>query len=240
MAAQSTQDPANGLDPGRGRQSRLSILLTILLTILCVEGIATALVYLGCGVSSSLGIAVGAGIAYLALPILRALAVRAAAGIRKTARAVGIRLRDKRTYQFSLRALLLAVFLFSIPCAWYGHRIGRVRAERDLLDGKWRRVSEEGVLLVLPTGEPRIVEFAGDGYSVDPNHEPRWLDFHAPGGTSHAIYRWEGARLRVMQVSPGVRRPTSFDQETVDLRVEPGANLTQFGVSTYLLERLPE
>ena len=149
-----------------------------------------------------------------------------------------MRTRDKRTYQFSLRGLLLAVLLISIACAWYGQRVRRVRTERRMLEGKWWEVSAEGKPVILPTGKPIIVEFARGQYTVDPTHNPKRLDFHSPGGTSHAIYRWEATRLRVMQASPGLERPSSFDQAIVDIAHEPGTKIRTFSLNTYLLERL--
>lgn len=151
-------------------------------------------------------------------------------------RLIAMKMRDRQTYQFSLRSLLIAVLLISIVCAWYGHRIRRVREESRILEGKWQ-VMREGKPDMLGD-KPHIVEFSPGNYSVDPTQNPKWLDFHTARGTEHAIYRWEGPRLFVMHMSAGMQRPTSFDQE--HFLVEPGAKVTISGTSKYHLERLPD
>lgn len=219
------------------RQLRRS---SILVTILCVELLALTLLYLGYGVFQSLGITSGAGAVYVIFPSLLGLVLLIAPGVRTTIQTLAMRMRDRRTYHFSLKSLLLAVLLIAIACAWYGHRVRRVRAEQRMLEGKWRLVSVEGQPITFPEGTPAVCEFefASGMYAVDPTQNPKWLDIHAEGETSRAIYRWEGTRLHVMGVSPGVQRPTSFDAS--DLAVKPGAKITLPSAAEYFLERLPK
>jgi len=50
------------------------------------------------------------------------------------------------------------------------------------------------------------------------------------------LYRWEGKRLRVVQVSPGAKRPVRFGEDQFP-GVEPGGNvLTPICVNEYVLE----
>ncbi len=187
LANHETENTLAGLRRWQVRRARR---LSIMVTLLCVEWIALTLLYLGYGAFESLGIAAGAGAVYLAFPSLLAAVVLTISGVRTVIQALAMRIRDRRTYQFSLRSLLLAVLLISIACAWYGQRVRRVRTEWRMLEGKWRLVSAEGKPVILPTGAPIVVEFARGDFTVDPARNPKWLDIHSAGGTSHAIYRW--------------------------------------------------
>ncbi len=106
------------------------------------------------------------------------------------------------------------------------------------MDGKWQEVQPDGSPVVLPSGKPLIMEFASDGYTVDPAQDPKWLDFKIAGGISHAIYRWEGSRLHVVQTSAGAKRPVSFDQAGIE--AEQGTKVRQISRTDFFLERLPD
>lgn len=224
----------------QARQLRRS---SILVTILCVELLALTLLYLGYGAFQSLGIASCAGAAYLILPSLLGLVLLSVRGVCTAFRTLAMRIRDRRTYHFSLKSLLLAVLLIAIASAWYGHRLRGVRAEQRMLEGKWRAVNAAGdSVSTLPTGKDIITEFdfASGKHTLDPTQNPKWWDIHTQRGTSHAIYRWEGTRLHVMQVPPGVQRPTSFSCDWRDLAIKPGAKVWWPYTTEYFLERLPK
>jgi hypothetical protein len=131
------------------------------------------------------------------------------------------------------------VLVVAAIAGWYFHQQRLVSAERRRLDGKWMVLNRDGQVLRLPDGTPAISEFDASNYSIDPLQEPKHLDFHTSNGTSHAIYRWEEEELVVMQVSSGVQRPTSFDQEPKDIRLKPGGlpGVRESSVSTYRLVR---
>jgi hypothetical protein len=167
-----------------------------------------------------------------------ALAPRVGRGIRRILRALTARVVDKGSYRFSLSALLLAVLLIAVTLAWFGYRARQIAREGFLLEGKWHVVNEDATP-VLVAGKPVIVEIAPGRYTIDPLRNPKWLDFHTARGVSHAIYRWEGDRVRVLQISEGLQRPNSFNDRIEDIGVKPRTAGSTQGMSTYLLERLP-
>jgi hypothetical protein len=138
----------------------------------------------------------------------------------------------KRVGRFRLRTLLFAILLIAIACAWYGHQLRMVHNEQRLLHGAWQALNPQGIPLTY-RGKPIVVEFVPGNFVVDPLHAPGWLDFVTPRGTSLAIYRWEGKRLRVMQRSAGTNRPSSFEN------AGPSGKAGVSSATTYLLERLP-
>ncbi len=143
-------------------------------------------------------------------------------------------------HQFALRTLLLFLFIVACIGSWYAYRVQRVRHERALLDGIWQIVSDNGTPVMLPNGQMATVEFKQDQYAANPFQEPRWLDFNVPGpsGQSKCIYRWEGARVRIVQASPGAERPHSFEEGTAipEPVLKAGASVS---ITKYLLARAP-
>ncbi len=113
-----------------------------------------------------------------------------------------------------------------------------MEVERARLDGKWHVLLAAGTT-ALWRSEPIIQEFTPDNYTVDPTHEPKRIDFHQPNGTFRGIYRWEGPRrIRVMTVTGGYERPTSFDGEL--LRKKKSIGPGPHGSSDNLFERVRE
>ena len=151
----------------------------------------------------------------------------------------------RRRLQFSLGTLLLVVAALACLLGWYSHGLQRIRREQAFLNGRWGVVHEDGSPAILPNGEPIVVTFNTASYTVDPSHEPKRLDFHVPGTNqvSKCIYRREGRRVRICQVSPGAKRPERFGPQ--DPIPEPVSNPTARAMLTvssteYLLVRIPD
>jgi len=191
------------------------VCLIVAVVVLLGELLAFIFLKLGLGVSPSIGIAVGVCAVLLTWPWLVRGVFGSWALFRVVLRATANRLMARRSWQFSLRTLLLAVVPIACLYGWYGHRLQAIRQELDFLEGKWRQVREDGTPVVLPDGTLSIVDFNDGKQTVDPNHEPKWLDIHVPGMSRpfKCIYRVEGERLHVLRVSPGLKRPTSFEVE---------------------------
>jgi hypothetical protein len=228
-------------NPAAAKKHRLKLAITIF----CVELVAVALLWAGYGVTLSLGVAIGGGVAVLIWPWLVRSVRRTAGKLRSVAIAVGSRVLDRRNNQFGIRSLLLAALLIALVCAWFGYRERQITLERRRLDGRWEMVGANGKPYVLSGGKPIIVEFARESYAVDPFQEPKWLDFYGPQGTSEAIYRWEDDEIVVMQVSAGYERPNSFDFQSLKLKRKAAAALpggaksvaVEVSTSTYRLRR---
>lgn len=212
------------------------------LVLIVAELLAFALLKAGVSVGSSLGGACCAAAVLLTWRSLLRFVRGMLLSISRLVRFMVSRLTDRRTWQFSLRTLFIVVLVWSCICAWYGHRLHKIRREQAFLNGQWRVVREDGSLAVLPDGSNILVTFDETTYTVDLNHEPRWLDFHSPGQrVSKAIYRREGERLRVLQVSSGCKRPDSFEMDISSLEFEPGTPPGgTYGLTEYLLERVPD
>lgn len=212
-------------------QTRRLRRLPLLLTVLWVELLALTLLHFGYGVFPSFGIALGSGALYLSFPTLVTLGSLIACRLRAVMRTLTASIADRRAYRFSLRSLLVMVLCVCIASAWYGYRHQRVLAEQKLLEGGWYAISTEGTPYTLGTGKPLVFEFtfASGGDVIDPAQNPKWWDIRTQRGTSHAIYRWEGARLHVIQAPEGAPRPISFN-----VRERDG------GSTEYFLERVLE
>jgi hypothetical protein len=153
--------------------------------------------------------------------------------------AIGRRIFSRDTYRFRLSTLLLAIACIAAVCAWYGDRLHEVRLEKRRLAGKWRMLNLNGAPLVF-RGKPVIEDFeqafrAGT-CTIDPSHDPKWIDFHGPTGTSRGIYAWETGRVRLRQASENSLRPASFDPQAA---AGPGG-ISQLSRSDWLLERVTE
>ncbi|MGA2062578.1 MAG: hypothetical protein ABSG67_19015, partial [Thermoguttaceae bacterium] len=57
---------------------------------------------------------------------------------RKLAREIARHAKDRRTYQFSIRSLLILFVIVAIICAWYRHRLDVLYQEQRLVFGKWK------------------------------------------------------------------------------------------------------
>jgi hypothetical protein len=217
--------------------------LKVFLIVFCVELAAVALLWAGYGVTLSLAVAIGGGAAVLVWPWLVRTVPKIAAKLRSVAVAVGSRVVDRRNYQFGIRSLLFVVLLIALVCAWFGYRQRQIVLERWRLDWRWQMVYEDGTPIPVPGGKPMIVEFSRESYTVNPLHEPKWLDFHGPLGDFEAIYRWDDDEIVVMQVSGALERPSSFDPTSVKLKpttTRPGTRkfVETASHSTYRLRRV--
>ena len=201
----------------------------------------------GLGVGPSFGLACTAGAAIL---IRRRLLRGAGALVRYvalSAAAVGRRIFSRDTYRFRLSTLLLAIACMAAVCAWYGDRLHDVRLEKRRLAGKWRVLNLEGAPLVFQ-GKPAIDDleqaFRAGTCTIDPSHDPKWIDFHSPTGTSRGIYDWGNGRVRLRQASENSLRPASFDpreRQEVDPQAAPGpGGGWHLSRSDWLLERIAE
>ena len=144
----------------------------------------------------------------------------------------------RRRLQYSLRTLLIVVLLVACVCSWYGNRLHKISRERAFLNGQWRLIHEDGTPVVLPDGSNIVVTLDETSYTIDPFHEPKWIDFHSPTGrvVSRGIYRREGESVRVCQASLGLKRPTAAELDP-DVRLGVRAVV---GVNMYLIERVPK
>ncbi|MGO9113430.1 MAG: hypothetical protein ACLP9L_29720 [Thermoguttaceae bacterium] len=197
----------------------------------------------GASVVASSAICVAACAVVLARRLLwRWARLSATAACRFTKHVIRV-LQRRQTWQFSLRTLLLFVFVVACLCSWYSCRQYRIREERALLSGKWRMIHENGTPVILSNGQPLETDWSDKTPTVNPFHEPKWVDFRLPGnGLSKGIYRLEGDRLRLSECGPGVERPRSFDDS--ELRIEPGRSYPPGtvlqGPSQSLWERVPD
>ncbi|HUY90869.1 MAG TPA: hypothetical protein VMV10_19190 [Pirellulales bacterium] len=196
-------------DYGRNLRSIRLALLTL------AAGLsAFGLLRLGFTVGTSFGIAGGAITLVLARRSLIHFAGASCRRVAQLAVAIVRGVFDRRTYRFRLSTLLLTITIIAAVCAWYSHRLHEVRLEIRRLAGKWQMFNSRGEPLVL-NGKPLIEDFEqsirNGTCTIDPAHDPKWIDFHSSTGVSRGIYRWEGNRLRVAQSSENALRPTSFD-----------------------------
>ncbi|MEK6216102.1 MAG: hypothetical protein N2B03_02660, partial [Boseongicola sp.] len=91
----------------------------------------------------------------------------------------------------------------------------------------------------LINGSDVVQEFDRASYSVDPFRDPKWITFNDSNGKIwKGIYAFENGKLRMMQSSPGLQRPTFFDPSTFP-PAEPGAPQGYYSLSPLLLERVP-
>src|SRR5689334_1596708 len=118
--------------------------------------------------------------------------------------------RKSRWYQFSLRTLLVVVFLVAGGAAWYGYRVRLIEQERSRLAGTWyARFGTEppsfgiGAVAMSGQGVELHVPYGGIGR----------IDFQMENGSgiSRGIYRWDGDTITVAQSPPNQPRPTSFE-----------------------------
>ena len=214
MAAHDSIDEADY----RSR-SHSPALFLVASTVLACELFAFVLLKSGLGVAFSLAAATAAGLLFLgwsqvkttaraALRLLQAAVSLVAAALR--------RLCSRSTYRFRLSTLLLATMVISVACGWYSKRWHATRLEQQRLAGRWRMLNRDGVPIVLQ-GKPLICDleqkFREGSCTINPAHDPKWIDFHSATGTSRGIYRWEGDRVQLRQVSENALRPKSFDQK---------------------------
>ena len=220
------------------RQARQLRFMSVAVTLLCAELVAIFLLKLHVAVSTALALPFSAALAFLTWPLSLAFAWAVARVSLDAARRCVRKLGDRRLYRYSLRQLLLFVLVIAFICAWYGHRLQRVHQEEQLLYGSWHLVHEDGTP-VLINGSDAVIKFDHRSYSVDPFHDPKWITFYDPNGTTEkGIYTFENGKLRLMQSSSGMQRPTSFEQETF-LPLVPGSAPGVYGMSNVLLERVP-
>jgi hypothetical protein len=115
---------------------------------------------------------------------------------------------------FSLRTLLLVILLLAAGLAWYGYTVRVIERERALLSGVWRMVDDDGTPVIIAGKEVRF-DFTQQTVAIGmPHGDVGWIDFHNPQrpGTSRAIYRREGNRVRFAQADVDHPRPTEFDR----------------------------
>lgn len=218
--------------------------------VLACELLAFILLESGLGVALSFAAATAVGLAFLgwshvrasaaaSLRLLRAASTLYAAAIR--------RLCSRSTYRFRISTLLLAIMGIAVTCGWYSKQWHATRLEQQRLAGKWRMLNMDGIPIVLQ-GKPVICdleqEFREGSCTINPAHEPKWIDFQSTTGTSRGIYRWEGGRLRLRQVSVNALRPESFDpkeKSKVDDSFPPGpGGVWRTSRSDWIMERLTE
>jgi hypothetical protein len=145
----------------------------------------------------------------------------------------------RQTYRFRLRTLFILVALICCALGWLSYKRHLLDVEYRALRGRWRAVTDSGEPIIVK-GEAIIIEISPSTTTlVDVSSDIRSLDFHTPdGAASEAIYRWEGDRIRVREVSRGAIRPTSFGSERAKLK--PDAVVSSITQTDYFLERMPE
>ncbi len=197
------------------------------MAVLLAELLTFVLLKLGLGVASSLEIVVG----LCAVVLTRSWLIRS---VRRSwafsgffLRLAGQCVKDRRSWQFSLRTLLVAVLVVACLCSWYANRLRKICTERDFLAGPWQVINDDGTPVVLPDGTGIVVRFDDASTTLYSHREPKWVDFHTLGRKQppRAIYRMEGKRIRVSE-AVGKDRPTSFE------------NICDQTV--FLLERMPK
>jgi uncharacterized protein (TIGR03067 family) len=134
------------------------------------------------------------------------------------------------------------MFAVACLCSWYRYRQNHVRSECAVVYGRWRLLNKENSVFFLPSGKPIEMDLTAETCTIDPFHDPKWIDFHwqnLAGKPEKAIYRLESDRLRIIQVSPGAARPKSFD----DKEPHPEGNVparATLGLAEGVWERVPE
>src|SRR4029078_4290055 len=124
-------------------------------------------------------------------------------------------------FQFSLKWLLLTVLVVSLPLGWLSYKRHLLDVEYRTLRGEWAALAKSGDPIIV-NGQELVMEITPRTTTlVDVSSDIRSIDFHTSKGNSEAIYRCEGDRIRIRQVSEGARRPASFDKHEMTLK--PGA-----------------
>jgi hypothetical protein len=162
-------------------------------------------------------------------------------GPRKLAREIARRAKDRRTYQFSIRSLLILFVIVAIICAWYRHRLNVLYQEQRLVYGKWKVLYDISGKPMLHNGAEQITTLDENNCKIYPNHEPKWMDIFDHNSTNECIYCFKGEKLRLDLSLPGSGRPESFSRDA-DFEVSPGVygNRALGKGVVILLERIPE
>jgi hypothetical protein len=219
--------------PAKIGDAAIAILIGLLLSLLLVKSRVS--------VSVSVGLGAGLTAVYVSWDLLATTLRIGWCSAASIARNCWTRVLDKRSYRFGTKTLLLLMMVIAVMLTWYGNGRRKIADERRRFDGKWHVVNSQGTPTIV-SGNPIVIGFdlAGNEWQVDPAHEPRWLDYYTPQGISHAIYQWEGSRLRIRQASVGFERPMSFEQDIRDIKIKPNNTAKTLGVTDFYLERLPK
>ena len=218
---------------------RRSRWLEAALTIIVAQLLAVALLFSRYSVAVALSVAAAAAVVFLTRRLLWKAALWLASKVRRTAIAITSRLLDRRTYRFGLRSLLLIVLIVAVLSAWFGYRYRAESLERHLLHGQWLMFNRDDKPMIKPDGTPYIYDFSEVSYTIDPLSEPKRIDFYAPQGTMHAVYRWEGDDIVITQVSPGGGRPVAV-RSTQIIRERRTAGAGEVSIGTFRLRRLED
>jgi hypothetical protein len=163
---------------------------------------------------------------------------------RKLAREIARHAKDRRTYQFSIRSLLILFVIVAIICAWYRHRLDVLYQEQRLVFGKWKVLDDVSGKPMFHNGVELTITLDKRNCRIYPNHEPKWMDIFDRNASQECIYCFKGEKLRLDLTVPGAGRPDSFSRDAA-FEVSPGVHGTLTLGSggkgmVVLLERIPE
>lgn len=228
---------SDGLNKGR-TTIRRSWLLNVGLIIIAFELMAFLLLKIGMDEVVSLGVSVSGAVIVIFRQHIILFGRSIFNGSRKLARAIEQRAMDRRTWQFSLRTLLIVFVIVALLCGWYRYRLNNLYREQALIYGKWRMVDEAGKPVIYNDAEI-VITFDTNNCTIYPTHTPKWMDIYGQWGRSKCIYCFEGEKLRISQSSPGLQRPDSFSFNKIP-SPEPGVLISQGSKTVYLLDRILE
>jgi hypothetical protein len=162
-------------------------------------------------------------------------------GTRKLFREIVCRSKDRKTYQYSLRSLLILFVIVALICGWYRHRLNVLYQEQCLVYGKWKWLDDITGKPILSNGVEVTITLNENNCKIYTNHEPKWMDIIDQKGISECIYCFKGEKIRLDLSLPGAGRPDCFSRDAF-FEVSPGVYGTlALGKGTViLLERIPE
>ncbi len=160
---------------------------------------------------------------------------------RKLAREIARRVKDRRTYQYSIRSLLILFVIVAIICAWYRHRLNILYQEQRLVFGKWKMLYDVTEKPMSYNGAEQIITLNENNCKIYLNHEPKWMDIFDKNSINECIYCFKGQKLRLDLSLPGAGRPDSFSRDA-DFEVSPGVygNRALGKGVVIILERIPQ
>ena len=126
---------------------------------------------------------------------------------RKLAGEIAWRAKDLRTYQFSIRSILILFVIVAVICAWYRHRLNILYQEQRLVFGKWKVLYDITGKPILKNGAEKIITLNENNCKIYPNHDPKWMDMFDKNSTNECIYCFKGDKLRLDLTLPGAGRP---------------------------------